>query len=133
MLRRVVLPLSEWRELGHGGRRQVRRASRRGQWHPDPYVARLAYAWATQVLREHEPRPSARERLVDTGLGDALLAFLGALLGPAFVGGSLGGEGGRRERRLARRIVALGPPAPHSQPAVRRKPSMWIDAVRSST
>lgn len=112
MPRRVVLPLREWRDLGRSRRRQVRRAARRGQSHPDPYVARLAQAWATQVLREHEPRPSARDRLVDTGLAAAILAGLGALLGPAFIGGSFGGESGRRERRLAGSIVALGPP-PH--------------------
>ena len=105
-----MLPLSEWRELGPRRRRQVRRAARRGQTHPDPYVARLPHAWATQVLRTHEPRPYPRERLAEAGLGAALLGIVGALLGPAFVGGSLSGAGGVRERRLARTLVTLGPP-----------------------
>jgi hypothetical protein len=130
MSRRVVLPLSEWRELGLRGRRQVRRASSHGQSHPDPYVARLAYAWASQVLREHEPRPSARQRIVDAGLGAALLTLLGALLGPAFVGGSLGGGPSLSERRLARRIVALGPPPPAHHPAVSQSTAAARKRVR---
>jgi hypothetical protein len=107
-----VLPLSEWRELGTRGRREVRKAARRGQTHPDPYVARLAHAWATEVLRVEEPRPSRRERITEAGLGAVLLAAIGALLGPAAAGASLGGGLSWQERRLARRILTLTPPTP---------------------
>lgn len=61
--------------------------------------------------------PSVRERVADVGLGGALLGLLGALLGEAFAGASLGGGLILRERRLARRLVALGPPPPHRQPS----------------
>jgi hypothetical protein len=113
----VVLPLSEWRELGARGRREVRKAARRGQTHPDPYVAQLAHAWATEVLRVDGPRASRRERITEVGLGAALLAAIGALLGPAAAGASLGGGLSWRERRLARRLLALTTPWP--QPAER--------------
>ncbi|MCA0146375.1 hypothetical protein [Blastococcus sp. LR1] len=105
--RRVVLPLSEWRELGARGRRGVRRAARGGQAHPDPYVARLAHAWATEVLRVETARSSRREQVTEVGLGAALLGVVGALLGPAVTGASLGGGLSRRDRRLARRLRAL--------------------------
>jgi hypothetical protein len=107
-----VLPLSEWRELGARGRREVRKAARHGQTHPDPYIAQLAHAWATEVRRVEEPPPSSRERIAEAGLGAALLAAIGALLGPAAAGASLGGGLSWRERRLARRILTLSPPSP---------------------
>ncbi len=107
-----MLPLSEWRELGARGRREVRKAARRGQAHPDPYVAQLAHAWATEVLRVEEPRPSRRERITEAGLGAAVLAVIGALFGPAAAGASLGGGLSWRERRLARRLLTLTPPTP---------------------
>jgi hypothetical protein len=108
----VVLPLSEWRELGARGRREVRKAARGGQPHPDPYIAQLAHAWAREVLRGDGLRPSRRERITEAGLGAVLLASIGALLGPAAAGASLGGELSWPERRLARRILALAPPSP---------------------
>ena len=107
--RRVVLPLSEWLELGGRGRREVRRAARRGQRHSDPYVASLAHAWAAEVMRLDAQRPSGRERMVDVGIGAVILAVIGALLGPLAAGGFLGGALSWPERRLARRILALGP------------------------
>jgi hypothetical protein len=108
--RRVVLPLSEWRELGAPRRREVRRAARRGDRHPDPYVAAVAYAWAAEVTRVDARRPSGRERIADLGIGAAILAVIGVLVGPIATGGFLGGGSGRPERRLVGRILALGPP-----------------------
>ena len=69
----------------------MRRAARHGRPHPDPYVARLAHAWAAEVLRTPGPRPSRTERIAQLGPGAALLAVVGALLGPAAAGSSLGG------------------------------------------
>jgi hypothetical protein len=114
---RVVLPLREWRELGARGRREVRTAARRGQTHPNPYVAQAAHAWATEVLRVDGLRPSGKERMTEAGLGAALLAVIGVLLGPAAAVASVGGGLSWRERRLARRILASRPPP--SPPAER--------------
>ena len=105
MTRRVVLPLQEWRELGIRDRREVRRAARRGQLHPYPYVAELARLWAAETLRMHVGPSSARERVRGGVLGAAVLAVFGSVLGPEGVGASLGAAGA--ERRLARRIQAL--------------------------
>ncbi|TFV91285.1 hypothetical protein [Blastococcus sp. CT_GayMR16] len=105
MIRRVVLPLQEWRELGVRGRREVRRATRRGHRHPDPYVADLARAWARETLRIHGRPSSVRERAGGGVLGVGVLAVFGSLFGPEGVGASLGGAGA--ERRLARRILAV--------------------------
>jgi hypothetical protein len=109
-MRRVVLPLQEWRELGVGGRREVRRAARRGDRHPDPYVAQLAQAWAAETLRIHGIPASARERVRSGAVGVAVLAVFGSLFGPESVGASLGRGGS--DRRLARRILALPPRSP---------------------
>ena len=110
----MTLPLTEWRELGTSGRREVGAAARRGQTHPDPYVAHLAHAWASEVLRVDRLSLPRRERIAEAGLGPVLLATIGALLESAAIGASLGTGLSRRERRLARRIVALGPPAARS-------------------
>jgi hypothetical protein len=70
--RRVVLPLSEWRELGARGRREVRKAARRGQTHPDPYVAQLAHAWATEAAGGRSARvPSGADHRGGPGRGTA--------------------------------------------------------------
>ena len=106
--RRVVLPLEEWRELGVCRRREVRKAAKRGRRHPDPYVAAVAHAWAEQV---HAPAPPTKRRWprsLTAVLGAALIVLLALLLDDA----DLGGEGGShswRDRRLARRILALPP------------------------
>ena len=100
----------------------MRRAARHGRPHPDPYVARLAHAWAAEVLRTPGPRPSRTERIAQLGPGAALLAVVGALLGPAAAGSSLGGGLSWRERRLARRILGLSPhrlSPPDAEPAGR--------------
>jgi hypothetical protein len=55
-------------------------------------------------------RPSGRQRIAEVGLGAALLAAVGALLGPAAAGAFLGGSLSWPEQRLARRILALTPP-----------------------
>ncbi|MCW2902073.1 MAG: hypothetical protein JWO67_4338 [Streptosporangiaceae bacterium] len=108
--RHVVLPLSEWRELDARSRREVRKATRRGERYSDPYVAAVAYAWAAEVSRVDALRPSSRERIADLGIGAAIMAVIGALLGPVAAGGFLGGGLSWPERRLARRLLALGPP-----------------------
>ena len=89
----------------------MRRAARQGEPHSDPYVAQLARAWATEVLRMDGPRPSGRRRVSGLGLGAALLAVIGALLGPAAGALRVGGLS-RRDRRLARRVLASTPPPP---------------------
>ena len=103
---RVVLPLLEWRELGLRGRREVRRCTRRGEAHPDKYVASLARAWATETLRVREPTPARSERVVGAAAGLALVAAIGAVLGPVAAGMAFGGNDWA-DRRLARRILAV--------------------------
>lgn len=103
---RMVLPLQEWRELGVRSRSEVRRCARRGTRHPDRYVAALARAWATEVLRPSEPRRPSVAGAVGADVGLALLAAIGAVLGPVAAGTSLGGQNWR-DRRLAPRILAV--------------------------
>ena len=111
----MVLPLSEWQELGARGRSEVREAARSGRRHPDPYVAQLAYAWAQEILRMAGAGRSRRERVAGAGLGAALLAAAAALLGPAAAGlaGGLGSDW--QDRRLARALLAIGPLQPQGQ------------------
>ncbi|WP_100500213.1 hypothetical protein [Geodermatophilus chilensis] len=76
--------------------RAVRRAARRGRSHPDPVIAKAARDWARGVLA-----PSRRRT---RGLWELVLA----LVGDPF-GGTLGTT--LAERRVARRILAVEPPA----------------------
>jgi len=103
---RVYLPGKEWSDLGVRRRRQVRRAARRGERHADPYAAAVADAWARQVLRRYGDTPRERH-LVLKVLVALVLVVAGALLQEPFPGYSLDLGGGGRERRLARRIIAL--------------------------
>lgn len=83
-----------WKELPRQSRRDVQRLAKKGQRHPDPRTAQVAFEWAL-------PRTSSR---------DGVLASLGidvvfeALFGDAGVGAGATWA----EARLARRIAALG-------------------------
>ncbi len=84
-----------WIGLTEAQRREVRRAARRGQSHPDPAIAKAARDWAREVLAPR--RPSGRVWDI----------FLTLVADPC--GGSLGML--FAERRVARRILAVQPPA----------------------
>jgi len=106
---RVHLPWREWEELGWRRRRQVARHARRGRPHPDPHVAAVARAWAEQVRQPD--RPSRRQRLRTAAVAGGIVALLVALAvtqDPLDLGSSVTFEAWR-ERRLARRILALPP------------------------
>ncbi|RBY89164.1 hypothetical protein DQ244_15525 [Blastococcus sp. TBT05-19] len=101
-----MLPHEEWRQLGASTRRRVRAAARRGRSHPDPYVAAVAHAWAQEVVRL-----SGRSAPTPTGIAGTVLGVAVILAIAAFLDVSPGGSSGYswRERRLARRILALPP------------------------
>jgi hypothetical protein len=122
-VRRVVLPLAEWQELGGRRRRQVARAARRGHAHPDPYVAAVAQAWATEFLRVHGGRRPLRVRAGDAAWSVAITALVAMLLHGAVMdpGGSEW-----RERRTARRILAALPVARSDSPTAGHPPTVHL-------
>lgn len=83
-----------WYGLSGAERRQVRKAARRGESHPDAVIALAAFSWASGVLA---PQPWYAWPLV----------ILGGLLDG---GGSIGMA--LSERRLAKRILRARPPRP---------------------
>jgi hypothetical protein len=104
----VLLPQHEWQELGSRRRRQVAGLARRGRTHPDAYVAAVALAWARQTA---PPPATARHRLARAAVVTGwfgLLALVAPLLGP-FADLLVPDLGPRRDRRLARRILAAHP------------------------
>jgi hypothetical protein len=89
-----------WDDIPRVLQREVAEAAKRGQWHPDPDVARLAFDWATTASG-----PMVKE------VPSIALAAVSGLLGDSG-GPQIAGEDYRR-RRLANRIVSLGKPAPN--------------------
>jgi hypothetical protein len=84
----------EWHELASGVRREVLALAKSGQRHPDPHVAEAAYRWAVE-------QPQSRlGRTFDMGM---------ELFSGVFAPGSAD-LGDMRERFLAHRVTALGPP-----------------------
>ena len=104
------LPL-EWHELGDRRQREVARHARRGRPHPDPHVAAVARAWAEQVPGVARPW-SRRQRVRAAVTWLPTLAFLAVATVLQLDGdaGSSTAADEWRDRRLARRVLALPPP-----------------------
>ena len=107
---RVYLPQREWSDLGWRARRQVARSARHGRPHPDPHVAAVARAWAGQVPQR--PRTRTRRQRIGSTASTVVAVALFTLEVLVVWGGSVAsgtdpGVGDWRERRLARRILAL--------------------------
>jgi hypothetical protein len=86
-----------WDDLPEGLQREVSEAAQRGQVHPDPDVARLAFDWAATASG-----PMVKE------LPTILFAAVSGLLGDS--GNPQMAREDYRRRRLANRIVSLGQP-----------------------
>jgi hypothetical protein len=94
-VKEVWNPEYRWSNLTWRQRREVSRRARHRERHPDPQIARIADAWADEVLR---PRDRPRR------LGGALAVVALALVGEGDLAGGWLGMGIAR-RRLAKRIV----------------------------
>ena len=84
-------PRQTWHGLSGKKQREVLRAARRRQEHPEPEVAEAAYRWAEEVLRPEER--------VRNGVWGVLVAFIDSTAGGGWFGMGIA------ERRAAKRIL----------------------------
>ncbi|MEU8663452.1 hypothetical protein [Actinoplanes philippinensis] len=98
--------LRRWWRLPAGTRREVRRLSRRGERHPDPQVAWVAWQWAETVLPVGAPEPGRWRNAVSATF--FWLQIAGDLIAAADPADAP--EPRWLDRRRARRILRLGPP-----------------------
>ncbi|GAB4081627.1 hypothetical protein GCU67_00125 [Modestobacter muralis] len=102
-------PQRDWQELSGRRRREVARCARRGRPHSDEHVAAVARAWAGQV--PDVARPWSRRQRARAAVSWAPTVLFLALAVALELDGDAGSTSTAftdwRERRLARRILAL--------------------------